>query len=140
MKRVVAVVSVVACIAVAGASGAQARDARYSASQTYVAGGIGHFGDQENTGISVQDTVGAVSFDGVAARSINVSIVDRSGQNVMAVVSQGDSGIAEICGATEKPLKVQPETEIRVWLFNGQCGDGNSVVTTGTVTITSGRR
>src|SRR4051812_37675603 len=99
MKRVMAVVSVVACIAIAGASGAQARSANYSASRTYVAGGIGHFGGQENTGISVQDTVGAVSFDGVASRSINVSIVDRSGQNVMAVVSQGDAGLAEFCGA-----------------------------------------
>jgi hypothetical protein len=140
MKRLITVVSVVACIAIAGApSGAEARGAHQSASRTYVAGGVGHFADQENTGISVQDTVGAVTFDGVSARSISVSIVDRSGQAVMAVVSQGDAGIAEICGASEKPVKVQPNTEIHVWLFNGQCGGGNSIVTTGTVTITSGR-
>jgi hypothetical protein len=138
MKRIVVVIALIASVVGSGAAAARPYSGHLSTTQQYVAGGIADIAPDGNTGFAIGDNVGAVTFEGSAARSVNVKIVDQGGQAIMAVVSQGDKALTEICGATDSPIKVRPSLPIRVWLFNGQCGGGTSLVTTGTVTLTFG--
>jgi hypothetical protein len=111
-----------------------------SVTQDYVAGGIDDSTPAGTQGVSVQDTVGGVEFEGGKEARVSISIADLSGQPVAAIVVPEGARSRSICGASEKPIKVIPGAPVKVFLFNGSCGDGQSVVTAGTVTATFGGR
>ena len=101
----------------------------------YVAGGLNQSPEPGGTtGIMVQEVVGGVVFDAGSEPYVSVDIQDRSGMPVAAHVVAGSTA-TPICGATKRPIKVLPGSEIKVFLMNGNCGGGQSVVTTGDLLV-----
>lgn len=73
---------------------------------------------------------------------LSFKITDASGTTVSANVGQdpdGDNQVAtvgEFCGKTEEPIKVEPGLDVTVFVEQGTCGGGPSIVTEGTIKAT----
>lgn len=129
--------------AVGPAPAAGRRDAERVEKASYDApGGIGGV-----IGVSVTGTsIGAVMFPAGPERKVSVSITDASGLPVSAEVKQrGGDGVdlasedtsVRFCGETEKPVRVQRNTPVYVFIYAGPCQDGTpAAATTGEVTAT----
>lgn len=131
--------SAAALALVAGPAPARPSGARVHTLE-YTGGGL-IVGSTRSTAVRVGDTVGAVEFRGGPERFVSIEIADAHGQPVTGVVVQPDADETQICGATDKPLKIRPYENVTVFLMNGTCGDaGASIVTTGTVTATFTKR
>jgi len=74
-------------------------------------------------------------FPGGLGSRVSFEIADESGTSVWGEVLQ-DEVIATFCGATEKPLRINPNYPVAVRINTGPCPGGAdlSVVTRGTVT------
>lgn len=70
-------------------------------------------------------------------RFLEVTVTDVSGRPVLAEVHQGNRELGPaICGATDKPVKLQGRGAVHVHLYAGAgCGEP-SVPTQGTITFT----
>jgi len=90
----------------------------------------------------------AATFGGAAfalggdEQYVSFEITDASGTTISANVGQdpdGDNQVAtvgEFCGKTEEPIKVEPGLEVTIFVEQGTCGGGPSIVTEGTIKAT----
>ena len=131
-------VAALAATSFPGSAGAADRkDQGTYASPAAGAGGVGVAGCAE------QDAPGCVILNGGPETSISVKIVDQTGGEVAASVTQdtnddgqADSG-TDICTQTTSPVSIQPHVDVNVFIFTGPCIDGTPAsATTGTVTGT----
>lgn len=97
------------------------------------------------SGMQVGDTltlqVGQLPQARPAARERTVSIVleDDSGRPVAGAVHQGDHELADICGATDAPVRFVTREPVHVHILTGPGCSDVSVPTQGTVTFTFSR-
>lgn len=77
-----------------------------------------------------------VVLPGGPERFLSLRIEDSTGQPVAAEIVQSDS-VADVCGSTEHPLRIEPNFDVTVTLYSGRCPDASpSIVTSGTVIAT----
>lgn len=139
MKNVFLVAATLSVVGLLGGGVADAgRLSERSASAQYAAGGLAD-GPDGDVGIMIQGAVGGVVLPGGPERFVSITILDRTGQPVLAQLAQGKNSL-RFCGETPSHVRVTPYEDLKVFLFNGTCGSGNSVVTTGTVSATFGAR
>ena len=68
---------------------------------------------------------------------VSIEIIDSSGQMVGAAIGQGPGGKGfEVCGSTERPLKLSPTGVLYVNPYVGLCGQEVSLPTTGEIVLT----
>lgn len=128
----------VAALALAALPGlAQAgRRAPRTESGTYMAGGI-----QGVIGVNsaLQENLGAVRLAGGTERFVSVRVEDETGLSIAGEVAQNLDADASpeisytFCGATDKPVKINPNVEVVVFLYEGACGTDPSTPTSGEV-------
>jgi hypothetical protein len=133
-RNVAAVLAAAGLVAAAPGAGARGPAPRTQTLE-YTAGGVSA-GPDQTTVVTVGDNVGKVVFRGGPERFVDVEVADVHGMPVTAIVSQGEQTSHYVCGASEKPLPILPYRKVTVFLMNGACGAGASVVTRGTVTAT----
>ena len=132
------ITALTAALALAALPGfAQAgRRATRTESGTYYAGGI-----QGVIGVNsaAQESVGGVRLTGGAERFVSISVEDATGLPISGEIGQNlDSDASPeisymFCGATEKPVKINPNVEVFVYLYEGTCGTDPSLPTSGEV-------
>lgn len=92
--------------------------------------------------------IGGAVLPGGTERFVSVTAADDSGLPVSIAVTQDTTGDGvpeiryEACGATAKPVKVQPGKNVVVYVFQGPCGSGASGLAAGgtiTATFSKGR-
>ncbi|MDQ3981553.1 MAG: hypothetical protein M3271_02595 [Actinomycetota bacterium] len=135
MTAAIAAAAVLASASLGAAGSAAAR----TQTLEYVGGGI-TTGPERAVYLRAGDNVGATVFRGGPERFVTIEIADRHGLPVTGIVSQPDEESVHICGETDRPLRIKPYENVTVFLMNGACGGGASVVTTGTVTATFTRK
>ena len=88
--------------------------------------------------------VGAVEFAvGSTEKYASIEVVDATGQKVPAALRQDANGngttaepgelAIDICGSTDKPVKIEPGMPLIVRVTAGQCGGAAGAATKGTV-------
>lgn len=130
-----AAVAALALAALPGLAQAGKRAPR-TESGTYMAGGI-----QGVIGVNsaLQEDLGAVRLPGGAEKFVSVRVEDASGFAIAGEVAQNLDADASpeisyaFCGATEKPVKINPNVEVVVFLYEGACGTDPSTPTSGEV-------
>ena len=135
MRRLPAAAALAAVATAVVTASVVAAPASRSQTLEYVGGGI-TIAPERSVQIRAGDNVGAVVFRGGPERFVSVKIADKHGLPVTGIVAQPDEEGTHICGATKKPIRVKPYENVAVYLMNGACASGASVVTTGTVTAT----
>jgi hypothetical protein len=96
-----------------------------------------------NTPVAAVGYVWTVELPATAGRKdkyVTIEFSDMSGQNVYATVSyspEDPTGVFDLCGSTDEPQKVSPNTTLYVWIWQGTCPSGEpSLATSGTITAT----
>jgi len=86
---------------------------------------------------------GGASFPtGSEEKYVTVEVTDASGTAISGSVGQdpdGDSFTDEkgtYCGSTEDPISIEPGVDIVVYVDQGTCAGGPSLVTQGTIKVT----
>jgi hypothetical protein len=132
------VLSALAASAHGAPTGRRVEQGEYAAAGVYGAVGLSAAG---------QENLGGVRFAAGPERFVSVTVTDKTGQPVLAEVTQdynADNGpdlVHVICGSTQGPVRIKPDYEMRVYVYAGTCEDGStSVPTTGTVTATFTRK
>lgn len=89
------------------------------------------------------NTIGGGSFPSSGEEKyVTIEVTDSSGTAISGSVGQdpeGDSTTTEkgtFCGATEEPIEIDPGIDVTVYVTQGQCGGGPSIVTEGTIKVT----
>lgn len=131
----VAAIALAMVAAPAGAKGKKVEEAEYQH-----AAGISVLAPTGESGMAftcVEDTGGCLTFQvPTGATAVSVEAVDETGNDVLMVVGGRDEG--EFCGATDKPVALDPEFDtLYVTILTGTCPNGSvSLPTTGTVSVT----
>ena len=89
------------------------------------------------------NTIGGFAFaSGAEEKYVMVEITDASGTTISGSVGQdpdGDMTTDEkgtLCGSTEEPIAIEPGVEVVVYVNQGACNGGPSIVTQGTIAVT----
>lgn len=71
---------------------------------------------------------------------LSLTIEDATGLDVVAVIGYQGGGPSDgewICGATDRPISVTPESALQIYLWHGTCNSGEpTAVTSGVITAT----
>jgi hypothetical protein len=89
------------------------------------------------------NTIGGFSFaTGSEEKYVKVEVTDATGTTISGSVGQDPDGDMQTdekgtyCGATEEPIQIEPGVDIVVYVDQGTCNGGPSVVTQGTIKVT----
>lgn len=137
MRRYALPVLVFVCL---GAAGAAADPGGRVVDKTYQ-------GVEVDPGGSIRVSTGVTFRPRATERFIEVTIDDATGTTVPGRVTQDADGDGEneveekLCGATDRPVEIQPGVPVTVWMKTGTCNGGTAAGTwsQGTMTATFSR-
>ena len=146
MPRKLAVLAVSLLVLAGSIAGTAVGATRRPRTETaeYTAGGINGLLGVGWEGMNV----GSVWFPPGSERYVSVEIVDDNGLAIWGRVAQDLDGddypdiTHDFCGGTDGPVRIEPQVQVAIVLYNGVCPGGNSpsIATSGTVTGTFSKR
>ncbi|HEV2755429.1 MAG TPA: hypothetical protein VG318_06595 [Actinomycetota bacterium] len=69
-------------------------------------------------------------------KTVSIVLEDESGRPVAGLLHQGDSELANFCGATEQPVRLVSRKPVHVHVYSGPGCSDMSIATRGTVAFT----